>query len=159
MIPSGNPNNIDQLPSTAQIVSTELAYGRSLAMANNSNYIFTFDIANNSFTLQHSGTNTSLNQLPNTPFSSSSDTKLKHIIYLNKLPHVGPTVQLAAVIAGAVESVGNLEFNALGATTRTEATVVWLAVGSGTNRRYISILVDPVVGLCRIGNYSITAPQ
>ena len=51
ILPRSNPNILDELRSTAQIVSTELAYGRSLAMANNSTYKFTFDTAQNRFIL------------------------------------------------------------------------------------------------------------
>ncbi len=155
-----NPNVYDQLCSTAQIVSTELAYGRSLAMANNSKYKFTFDTAQNRFILQHSGTNTSLNKLPGTPFRSHGDTLNQHVVDLDELPHQGPSVRIAAVTtAGASpQRISDLEFNYLGATTRSEGTVVWLAAGSGSNTRYITITVDPVIGTSQIGSYSATAP-
>jgi len=159
ILPNGNPNVLDELRSAAQIVSTELAYGRSLAMANNDNYKFTFDTTQNRFTLQHSGSNASLNQLTVTPFSSPSDTLYQHVVDLDELPHVGPIAQIAAVtVSGTSQTVSDLEFNPLGATTRSAGTVVWLAAGNGSNKRYITITVDPVVGLSAIGSYSVIGP-
>ncbi len=159
VLPKSNPNVLDGLRSTAQIVSTELAYGRSLALANNDAYKFTFDTTQNRFMLQHSGSNTSLNQLPVTSFKSPSDTLTQHVVDLDEFPHMGPVVQIAAVeVAGTNQKVSDLEFNSLGATTRTAGTVVWLGSGSGSNARYITITVDPVMGLCQIGDYSVTPP-
>jgi prepilin-type N-terminal cleavage/methylation domain-containing protein len=159
ILPNDNPNVLDELRSAAQIVSTELAYGRSLATANNSTYKFTFDTAQNRFILKHSGSNTTLNQLPTTPFSSPSDTLYQHVVDLDEFPHVGPIAQIAAVtVSGTSQTVSDLEFNPLGATTRSAGTVVWLAAGSGSNKRYITVTVDPVVGLSQVGNYSVTGP-
>jgi prepilin-type N-terminal cleavage/methylation domain-containing protein len=160
VLPRSNPTILDELRSNAQIVSTELAYGRSLAMANNSKYKFTFDSAQNRFVLQHSGTNTLLNTLPRTPFSSPSDTATQHVISLKEFPHMGPNVQIAAVttVETSPQRVTDLEFNPLGATTRSVGTNVWLSSGSGSYTRYITISVDPVTGLSQVGNYSITAP-
>jgi prepilin-type N-terminal cleavage/methylation domain-containing protein len=157
ILPNGNPSALDALRSAAQIVSTELAYGRSLAMANNSAYKFTFDIAQNRFILQHSGSNTNLDKLPTTPFSSPGDTLYQHVVDLDEFPHIGPTARIAAVtLANSLQSAGNIEFNPLGATTSTAGTVVWLVAGDGSNKRYITVTVDPVVGLSKIGNYSAT---
>lgn len=159
VLPRSNPNVLDELRSTAQIVSTELAYGRSLAMANNDKYKFTFDTTQNRFTLQHSGTNTSLDKLPVTSFRSPSDTQYLHVVDLDEFPHMGPIVQITAVtVAGSSQRISDLEFNPLGATTRTAGTAVWLASGSGSNTRYITITIDPVIGLGQIGDYSVTGP-
>jgi prepilin-type N-terminal cleavage/methylation domain-containing protein len=159
VLPSGNPNVLDELRSAAQIVSTELAYGRSLAMANNDKYKFTFDTTGNRFTLQHSGTNSTLDKLPVTSFRSPSDTLYQHVVDLDEFPHMGPTVQISAVtVAGSNQRISELEYNPLGATTRTAGTVVWLASGCGSNTRYITITVEPEIGLSQIGDYSITGP-
>jgi prepilin-type N-terminal cleavage/methylation domain-containing protein len=159
VLPRSNPNVLDELRSAAQIVSTELAYGRSLAMANNDKYKFTFDTTQNRFTLQHSGSNTSLDKLPVTSFRSPSDTLYQHVVDLDEFPHMGPIVQITAVtVAGSNQRVSDLEFTPLGATTRSAGTVVWLASGSGSNMRYITITVDPVIGLSQIGDYSVTGP-
>jgi prepilin-type N-terminal cleavage/methylation domain-containing protein len=159
MLPKNDPNVLNGLRSAAQIVSSELAYGRSLAMANNDAYKFTFDTAQNNFTLQHSGTNSSLNPLPATSFKSPSDTATRHVVDLDEFPSLGPLVQLAAIlVSGTNQHISDLEFNSLGATTRTAGTVVWLTSGSGSKTRYITISVDPVIGSCLIDDYSTTAP-
>ena len=49
LLPDMQPAVYDQLRSTAQIVATDLAYARSLAVANNDNYRITFDLNNNQY--------------------------------------------------------------------------------------------------------------
>ncbi len=68
VLPNSNPSLLDQLRSAAQILRTDLAYGQSLAVANNSTYRFTFDTQNNRYVLSHSGANAALDKLPDSPF-------------------------------------------------------------------------------------------
>jgi type II secretory pathway pseudopilin PulG len=160
ILPRIEPNVYDRLRSTAQIVSTELAFGRNLAMANNSNYKFTFDLAQNRFLLEHSGVNTALDKLPRMLFPSADDTPCQYVVNLDELPHTGKTVKIAAVTTAgsSPQQVSDLEFNSLGATTRTDGTVIWLTAGSGADARYITISIDPVTGLTQIGSYTGTGP-
>src|SRR3954447_19451278 len=44
-ITSAMPSNYEQLQATANIIAGELAYGRSLAVGNNSSYRFDIDVA------------------------------------------------------------------------------------------------------------------
>ena len=50
------------------------------------------------------------------------------LLDLNELPHMGPSVQIAAVTTAGTspQRISDLEFNPLGATTRTVGTIVWL---------------------------------
>lgn len=160
VMPSTQPAVYDQLRSTAQIAATDLAYARSLAVANNSNYRITYDLEANRYVLKHSGTNSALNRLPNSPFSSLGDPADQHIVDLDELPHAGPTVRLAAVAAtgAAAQSVSNVEFGPLGQTIRTDPTTIWLMAGSGSERRYMTLVVNPATGLTEIGGYSNVGP-
>ncbi len=156
----GEETAFDQLRSTAQIVSTELSFGRGLAMANNTKYKFTFDTTLNRFILQHSGTNPAFNQLPGMLFRSPSDTQYQYVVNLKELPHTGPALQIAAVTTtgSSPQRVSDIEFTPLGSTTRTDGTAIWLMAGSGLNAKYITVTVDPVIGLCQIGSYTKTGP-
>ena len=60
VLPSSQPAVVDQLRAVAQIVATDLAYARSLAVANNSNYKVTFDVKGNQYVMTYSGTNPAL---------------------------------------------------------------------------------------------------
>jgi prepilin-type N-terminal cleavage/methylation domain-containing protein len=160
VMPRGDPNALEQLRSTAQIVSTELSYGRSLAMANGSTYKFTFDIAQNNFTLTHIGADAALNNLPRTPFTSPNDTLTQHVVALKEFPRLGSVARIAAVVTsgGSPQNVSDLVFNQLGATARPQATVVWLAAGGGEHALYIPISIDPIIGRCEIGDCTLSAP-
>jgi prepilin-type N-terminal cleavage/methylation domain-containing protein len=160
LLPNTQPAVYDQLRSTAQIVATDLAYARSLAVANNDNYRITFDLGANRYVLKHSGANAALNQLPNTPFSSLGDPPDQHIVSLEDLPHAGPTVRLAAVATTGttVQSVDNVEFGPLGQTTRTDPTTLWLMAGGGDDTKYMTLVVNPVTGITQVGGYSSVGP-
>lgn len=160
VLPSSQPAVHDQLRSTSRIVATDLAYARSLALANNSSYRVTFDLDNNRYVLKHSGSNSALNTLPKTPFSASGDTADQHIVDLDDLPHAGPTVWLAAVATtgASVQSVSDLEFGPLGQTTRADPTTIWLMAGSGDSTKYMTLTVNPVTGITDFGAFSNTGP-
>lgn len=160
VIPRSDPLLRDQLESAAQILAGDLAYARGLAVANNSSYKFTFDLTNNTYTLQHSGATSSLNTLPSSLFTSAQDTSTTHVVALSDMPHVGAPVGLSAVLASGTvsQSVSDLEFAPLGSTTRSATTVIWLYAGKGAAVRYISLSVNPVTGLATVGSYSGKGP-
>ncbi len=160
VIPRSNPSLYDQLRSTAQILRTDLAYGRSLAVTNNSTYRLTFDTANNRYILEHSGARAALDTLPDSPFRDPGDPPDQHIVDLGRLPHLGPGVRIVtAATSGAItQRVSDVEFGPLGETTRTSPTVIWLVVGYGSDTRYLSLTVNPVTGLTDLQYRAFQAP-
>lgn len=159
-LPDSNPSLYDQLRATALILKTDLAYGRSLAVANNSSYQVTFDAKENRYLLEHSGGNAALDKLPDSPFRNLGDPPDQHIVDLDDLPHLGPTVRILTVTKSLVapQRVADVEFGPLGETTRTEETVIWLAVGQDRETRYQTLTIDPVTGLVEIGAYTSEGP-
>ena len=159
VLPSVQPAVVDQLRAAAQIAATDLAYARSLAVANNSTYKITFDFKQNRYVMTYSGTNPALRQLPNSPFSSPGDPPDQHVVDFDNLPHVGPVVRLAAAgTSSSLQAVDNVEFGPLGQTIRAEATKVWLAAGGGDATRYITIEVNPSTGIARAGDCATVSP-
>lgn len=160
VLPSSNPSLHDQLRSAAQILAGDLAYGRSLAVTHNSRYQFTFDPSGNRYILEHSGPNAALDTLPVSPFRAPGDPPDQQIVDFQELPHLGPTVRIAGVGVNRSPwvSVGNLEFGPLGETTRPRETVIWLAAGTGSGTRYITLHVNPVTGLTTVGSYTANGP-
>lgn len=159
-MPNSSATLRDQLQASAEVLSADLCYGRSLAVANNSCYRFRFDRQSNTYTLQHSGTNSALHTLPRFPFQGPKDTATQRVVDLGEQPHLGPPTRLAAVAAegNTLTAVGDVEFDPLGGTTRSGATVIWLAAGQGPGARYITLSVNAVTGLVSIGPYTGTAP-
>lgn len=160
VLPSSNPTIHDQLHSAAQILATDLAYARSLAVTQGSSYRTTFDLAANRYVLRHSGTNPALDRLPDSPFRNPDDPADQHVVDLDELPHIGVPVQLAAVRTptGALAQPNEVEFGPLGETTETDTTAIWLSAGEGTAKRYIVLYVNPVTGLTTIGDFTGHAP-
>ncbi len=161
MLPSMAPSIRDELEAAAQFVATDLAYGRSLAVANNSQYRFTFDVAQNRYTLEHNeAAKPQLDALPVTTFHPASAPSTKYIVDLDELPRIGTPVLLAGVVAmkATPAPVTEIEFGPLGQTTRPEETVIWLSCGADAAKRYLSVRVNPVTGLTWIENFRATEP-
>ena len=160
VIPSSNPTLHDQLLSAARILSSDLAYARSLAVTNGDRYKVTLDAAGNRYLLQYSGTNPSLTALPNTPFRNPTDPPHQQIVNLADLPHLDAPVQVVAVAAvgSTTVSISDIEFGPLGQTTRSDTTCIWLSCGVGAGTRYITLSVNPVTGLTTLGDYTGVGP-
>jgi Tfp pilus assembly protein FimT len=153
LIPQLGGDLPERLNSGAQVVSADLDYARSLAVANNTNYRITFDTAGNRYVLSHSGANPQFNTLPSSPFRQNDDPVDQQTTKLGMLPIPEPGVKLVTVVtlSGSPQTTTSIEFTPLGGTTSSNPTAVWLASGNGTLRRYISIGVDPITGLVTIG--------
>jgi Tfp pilus assembly protein FimT len=161
LIPQLGGDLPERLQAGAQVVSTDLDYARSLAVANNTSYRITFDAAGNRYVLRHSGPNAQFNTLPRSPFRQSDDPVDQQTTKLGMLPIPEPGVKLVAIVTmqGSPQATTSIEFTPLGGTASTSPTVVWLASGNGTLRRYISIGVDPITGLVTIGRPVAAMPQ
>jgi prepilin-type N-terminal cleavage/methylation domain-containing protein len=160
VIPSISANAGVQLESTAEIVAGDLAYCRSLAVTHNDSYLFTLDAANNRYVITHSGTDPTLDTLPKSAYRDYHDAATEQTTDLDLLPAVAGGVRLVgARTAGTTPAtVTTIEFRSLGQTTRSDRSVVWLMTGSGDGRRFISISVDAVTGLAKIGALQGQAP-
>jgi prepilin-type N-terminal cleavage/methylation domain-containing protein len=142
----------DQLDAAAQIVASDLDYARSLAVAGGSNYRVTFEAAARRYVLEHSGSNSLLDTLPDSPFRRPGDPPDQQIVELAKLPHLGADVEIAGLRTGGStpQTVSDVEFGPLGSLTRSETTFVWLKAGEGSERLYLAVEVDPVTGLATV---------
>ena len=160
LLPSFQPAVAEQLASAARIIAADTMYCRDLAVGNSSKYTLTFDPANNRYWLEHSGDNSSLDTLPVQPFSGSGSTSTRHVVNLDDLPNLAVPVRLIGVesVGPSVQSVTTLEIGPMGETTRPDPTRIWLASGSGEEKLYISLQVDPVTGLVAEGDVQAEAP-
>jgi prepilin-type N-terminal cleavage/methylation domain-containing protein len=161
MIPSSSPDAFARLQAVAGILGNDIDYARNLAVINSDPYKITFDLALNQWVLRHSGTNTSLDNLPITALHRPSDPPKEQTVALANLPSVGGPVRLWDVwsMSNTPQSVTDVEFTPLGSTTRTVPTMVWLTVGNGAAARYIALRINPVTGLYWIENFQATTPN
>lgn len=160
VLPQFQPTIHDQLLGVSEIISADLAYARNLAVTNNSTYRVDFDLANDRYVISHSGANMLLDTLPSWAFRDPSDPPDQQITVLSELPRMGAEVEIYSVrkVAGSSQEVSDLEFGPLGETTRVEETVIWLACGVSTARRYLSLTVNPVTGIVARGEFSEKSP-
>jgi len=160
LLPSFQPAVAEQLTSSSRIIAADIMYCRDLAVSNSTHYTLTFDTTNNRYWLEHSGTNSSLDNLPTHPFSGSGSTATRHVINLDELPDLAAPVRLIAVesMGSTTQAVTTLELGPMGETTRSVPTRVWLACGSVDDEFYIYLEVDPVTGLVEFGDVQSQAP-
>jgi prepilin-type N-terminal cleavage/methylation domain-containing protein len=157
VVPMFAPDAANHLQAAAEGVANDLAYARSLAVANNSRYRVTFDPSNNSYFLTHGGTNAALHTLPTGVMGSPSDPATRRIVRLDDLPTLGTRVALwQSDSGGGGQTV--VEFSTYGATTATQDSVIWLSAGGGQSQRFLSIHINPVTGLATVGTVRSTPP-
>lgn len=151
----------ERLSAASQVIAADLDYARSLAVSNSTSYRITFDPANNKYYLQHSGSNTLFNTLPQSPFRQTDDAVTQQTTNLSLLPLPAPGVKLVTVVQmlSSGQAATSVEFTSLGGTNSTYSTVVWLSCGSGSVQRFVSIAVDPVTGLVSIGQPLTALPS
>lgn len=160
IVPSSNPDTYARLEAMAGILGRNIEYARNLAVTNSDNYKITFDVPGNQWILTHCGSNAALDDLPITPFHLASDPPDQQIVLLDEMSHVAETVRLHAIweLTTPPETVDAIEFHSLGETMRTVPTLIWLASGTGTGTRYISVRVSPITGVYWIEGYRATEP-
>lgn len=160
VLPNANPSLRDQLESAAEVISGDVAFARSLAVANDTSYRIGFDLAQNQYTITHTGSNPAFQNLPRSPFALPGDPADQHIVRLSKLPSLGSSARLHAVraLSTSPQSVTDVEFGPLGETTRPEETQIWLSAGSGSAARYLSVRINPATGITWIENFRATNP-
>lgn len=160
VIPQFGATAPDQVRGAAQIVAADIDYARSLAISTNSTYMITFQMSRNGYVLTHSGTNTSLDVLPDNPFRKPSDDPNSLVVILSDFPHVGSGATIAAVVTDepSPQEVTSIEFDTLGQTTRKQPTIIWLSSQAGAEDIYLPIEINPVTGLTTMGEITTVAP-
>ena len=155
------PSLTSELEDAAQIVFADVERARNLAAENNSKYKLNFFEDGSGYYLQHSGSKTSLSTLPSWPYDLATDPADKQTTLLKGLPGI-TSVELIGVVKVASSNrskVSDLEFTSAGSTSRVEPTEIWLAAGTWTSRRYITITVNPTTGLAEVGDIAGAAPS
>lgn len=156
-IPYFNSTAVDQLQAGATIVVADVDYARNLAISNASEYRLAFEPASNRYQLTHSGSNSLLSTLPTSPFKAPTDTSTTQTTRLDHLPIGAGNVQLlGAKLANA--EVTEVRFAALGNTTYSSETLIWLTAGQGDSRRYIAVRIAPATGLATVDAMTATPP-
>ena len=80
--------SISKRIATARVLVSEFEYARNLAIVNNSNYRLSVDKDSDRLILEHTGSNTSLDALPDGPFRSSTDSSTQRVTRLASLPGI-----------------------------------------------------------------------
>ena len=152
LMPLTESTTQDTMLAAAQNVATDLAYARSLAVANNSSYTVHFDIDQNQYVLEHSGANAALDTLPNSVFRSPDDPPDQRITKLANLPGILDPIKVIAVYSGgnSPQPITDIEFGPLGETTETSHSIIVLTIGSGSRRHYALVVVNPITGLATV---------
>lgn len=160
-IPYMSASREEQLRSAARAIAADLDYARNLAVNYNSQYLVTVDAANRQLVIEHSGTDTSLDTIPSTPFRSADDPADQHLVRLDGMAGIDEPIAISSSYADSdpIVAVTDVEFGPLGETSRAETTVIWLTAGSGSHARYIAISINPVTGIATLGELQSTPPQ
>ena len=160
VLPDSTPAIDEQLRLAADVLKTDLAYARSLAITSDSTYRIAFDEEENRYVLTHTGSNPALDRLPDSPFRAADDPPDQHIVDFDELPQVTAGVRFvtAAAFNLFLYPVADVEYGSLGEPSRGGYTVIWLAAGEGDDTKYVYLLVYPVTGMVEVGDTTTVAP-
>jgi len=161
VIPLMSPSLDIELESAGEVVASQLDYARHLAVTHSSTYRVQFNLADDSLTLTHTGTNASLDALPATPLWQRTASSTARVFRLGELHAVDVPVHITAVrtLGTPQQAVSDIEFTPLGATTRSETTVIWLTAGDHLAQRYLPVSINPVTGLATVGDLQNNPPS
>jgi len=154
LLPQLNATLDQQALASARALVSEFEYARNLAVANNTSYQLTVDADRGRLILEHSGGNSSLDTLPLGPFRSATDASTERVTRLDSLPGISSVATFVAMYADgdSPNAVNTVEFDSLGATSRSEPTVLTISVGDGDASRYVTLTINPVTGLISLGD-------
>jgi prepilin-type N-terminal cleavage/methylation domain-containing protein len=145
--------------NAAAIVSLQLEYVRELAIGNNSNYTVTFDTSNNQLVLTHSGSDNTLDTLPDTAFWVSNSAKTAQSLSLGGLPLNWKIRVIGATpVDDDTTELTSLEFLPNGGTTEENDAIVWLRIGT-SQPTYAPITVLAGTGLTENGDLTRSYPS
>ena len=159
VLPSATSEIHDQLRSAAQMLSSDLAYARSLAVTSGRPCLVTFDFENHRYTIQSDSA-----QLPASPFRDANDASDEQIVDLAELPHLGVPVRLeaAGVVGRSTQATDRVEFQSSGEPRADDGfTLIWLSAGESDSKRYFRLSINPVTGLATwddSSSFSATGP-
>ncbi len=159
VIPDSNPNVVSQLSSAAQVLQSDLAYCQSLSVTHNSTFRIQFNIDTDTYYLEHTGTDTALDTLPNSIYGDNPKGTRRTMRFSDH-PLTGAGVRVVSVQAIAAQSptVTDVEYGPLGGATRAEGTAIWLTAGQSTAQRFLPVYVDATTGLTRVGEVVAISP-
>ena len=160
------PTNNSQLESVAEILVTDIAFARSLAVTNGSTYRMRFDRRENRYILDHTGSNSTFDTLPTTVFDDASDEPTQRVTDLDELPHVGSGAKIIWVqkvkengTSTTYTAINQIEFASLGQLTGPERVEIWLGNGVGDDQLYLPVYIEPATGLATVGEFDTEIPQ
>ncbi len=159
VIPFLRTTDADRLQGAAQILASDLEVARNLAVTNQSKYQLRFTPNSTAYYLEHSGTNSVLNDLPPSPFAQSNDPTTRHTTDLEAIASSGVSV-FGISRSGTFDTTeSNIEFTSLGSTSDPTQQVIWLTTGQGDEQRFLPVSVNATTGLIEIGEFTARNPR
>lgn len=160
VIPSFEPNVAGQLQAAAEVVRADIQYVRRLSVSNNSTYSITFDTSANTYAIQHSGTNPTLDTLPRSMAFTRDTGGTRYLISLANSQNTGTCPCLYGVRSGdPATSTTSFSFDSLGSPVPVGDVEIWLTAGAGDSKRYLQITIHAATGLATVGSITNVAPS
>ena len=154
VIPLLGPNISSQLTAAAQAIQGDIYYAQQLAITNASSYRISFSTTDQTYVLTHRGSQSSLDQLPNSPFDNDKADTARHLHNVQDLLPMKTNLELVRVERQSTPPVAitYVEFDSSGVPNETDVVRIWLRSGNGDAQRYIYLDILPVTGLTELGD-------
>jgi len=141
------------LQCAAQVVASDLAYVRQLAIVNGTTYEVRFDAMAGTYEVAHTGPDAAFDSVAPPPcLPSSARTPTGYVYRFDDLPLLSG-IRLESVVATAptLQAISSFAFESTGAVSPLQPIRITLATGQGAATRSIDIEIVPQTGLVRVG--------
>lgn len=152
-ITSLSHTTVADVRAAAEVVASDLAYVRQLAVANGTTYEVRWDLAGGTYEVAHVGSNTRFDQVPLPPgLSIASATPNGYVHRLSDLPLMGE-VRLVSVevTEPSRQAIASFTFEPSGDVSPLQPIRIRLGAGRGGAARYVDIEIVPQTGLMVVG--------
>ena len=157
LVQQWNPGLVERLEAGGAAVAADLAYVRGLAVSQATTYEVVADVSGDSFEVQGVAGDGSRFLVPAPAFLPSPDSS-RFIEDLSRLPS-GPVELVTVQISGPPQQgPPTFRFLPTGTVDPPDGVRIWLAVGQGDGRWYLTVDIDGATGRATVGQVQREGP-
>jgi len=140
--------------AAAEVVASDLAYVRQLAVANGTTYEVRWDAAGGIYEVVHVGPNARFDQVPLPPgLSTASAIPNGYVHRMSDLPLMGEVrIVSVEVTEPSRQAIASFTFEPSGEVSPLQPIRIRLGAGRGDAARYVDIEIVPQTGLMVVGD-------
>ncbi len=153
------PNLISQLEAGGAAVAGDLAYVRGLAVAHGVDYEIEWRPESDSYAVMRISSGGVRVPAPAPKFVTGAGTRTDFVEQLARLPSGACELIGVETTTSPRQTLNSIRFNAAGILDPPQEVRIWLAIGQGSKRYFLPVVVAYPTGTPTVGNIQRDKPQ